>query len=91
MSKSILNYFAATGNNAKTSQTRQVVEASSSQSVVWNAGLSYHGVNMPSSLKKSLTLLDQLNPNVSVIRKVTNLRLPNMETFTAQPMQLQST
>ena len=40
MSKSILNYFTANGNNAKTSQTRQVVEASSSQSVVWNVGLS---------------------------------------------------
>ena len=40
MSKSILNYFTANGNNVKTSQTRQVVEASSSQSVVWNAGLS---------------------------------------------------
>ena len=40
MWKSILNYFTANGKNAKTSQTRQVVEASSSESVVWNAGLS---------------------------------------------------
>ena len=35
----------------------------------------YHLVNMPSSLEKSLTLLDQLNPNVSVIRKVTKLMI----------------
>ena len=67
MLKSVLNYLLQMETIQKLVKLDKLWKYLNRSQLFWMQV--YHHVNMPSMLKKLLLLLDQLNPNVSVIRK----------------------